>query len=426
MVLIVYLITLIMVSQDFLVAATGFSIFSIIDELVVVLVAIFSIFAKKPAIKKQRMLLTCLLLLFAATGILSCIIHSNYTVVALLSSCFLSLKFWILLLAISRFNSNKKLIEVVYNSIFLAEAIVITIALVNILFPAIYHSVFTSSIEMYRFGLRSICSTFDHPGKYGWFMLFCAIAHLSKYHSNRSKKELIRIIIAVIACVLSLRTKVIMGVIFCLAAYFFIVNRENIRKQIKKILVFAVVIMCILIPLHKVIEKTYMLYFTDKEGYSVRQALADNSVKIAKEYMPIGVGFGKYGSWYASKNYSEYYYKYRMSRMYGLMPNDSSYATDTFWPSLLGETGLLGSLLYIIMLLVLYRWLAGKNNRAGNGAKIASISLYATLALIQMIIESFGSASFYGPPGYFFSAAIIGIALMDKNNTREIAIRKEQ
>ena len=244
-------------------------------------------------------------------------------------------------------------------------------------------------------------------------MLFCALAHLSKYHKTKDKKEIKNIIISIAACLLSLRTKVILGIIICALGYVICVKHETLKKQMKKIVVFILLTLCLIVPFKETISKTYTLYFTDTEGYSVRQALFDNSVKIVIDYFPLGVGFGKYGTWYASRDYSEYYSKYGMSSMYGITSGNTSYATDTFWPAIFGETGALGGLVFATMLFILLRQLIKNSQKSGR--ETSGIALFAPLALIQVIAESFGSASFSSPPEYFFAAFVIGISLATIN-----------
>ena len=55
-----------------------------------------------------------------------------------------------------------------------------------------------------------------------------------------------------------------------------------------------------------------------------------------------------------------------------------------------------------------------KINKKSNVSNI-SISIFALMALIQILIESFGSASFNGPPGYFFAAVVNGLSIARYN-----------
>lgn len=134
-----------------------------------------------------------------------------------------------------------------------------------------------------------------------------------------------------------------------------------------------------------------------------------------KDYFPIGVGFGKYGTWYAAINYSEYYIKYNMNTIYGLTRENSKYSTDTFWPAIIGETGIIGLGIYIALIIYTFKsvFYAYKNsiNEKGEMYIIRSIAL---LIFIIAIIESFGEASFNASPKNIITALFVGFSLNSK------------
>ena len=90
-------------------------------------------------------------------------------------------------------------------------------------------------------------------------------------------------------------------------------------------------------------------YYIDLE-YSARNQLTIKSVEVAKDHFPIGSGFGTYGSFVSSENYSPLYYKYGLSSIQGLTPRNADFISDTFWPMILGQFGFIGLILYIIIL----------------------------------------------------------------------------
>ena len=411
MTVILIVLMLLLTAEENLIAKTGLSFLGYLDELIIIMFLLLAIinFIKTNKIKRFNLKLSLMTISFIIIGTLSCYINSNCIFKNTLMSCFLSVKFWILLLSISSFDINESTIKKYYKALFVLEKIVLIFALINLFSLGLYKSIFPVSHTNYRFGIISVCSIFNHPGKYGWFMFFCALAHFSIYKNDNNKKELTRTIISIIACLFSLRTKVIMSIFICFVCYALYINRETLQKQLKKIIAIAILGTCLLIPFKDIIQKTYTLYFTDAEGYSVRQALMDNSIKIVKDYFPIGVGFGKYGTWYAAQNYSEYYYKYNMNRMYGLTEDNTTYGTDTFWPAIFGETGLVGSIIYIGMIILILKKLKKINSDISEYN--SAISIFAIMSLVQIIIESFGSSSFNAPPDYYFVATTIGLAI---------------
>lgn len=425
MTVILTMILFLLALQDNLIVTTGISFINYIDEIIITVLAIIAIISivKKHTVKTFHFKLLMFILIFLIIGSFSCYLNSSFIFKNTLMSGFLSTKFWILVLTVSLFSVSESNIKKYYKALFILEKIVILFAIINIVSLNTYQNMFPLSHITYRFNIIAVCSIFNHPGKYGWFMLFCALAHFSIYKKDNNKSDLYKTLIAIVACLLSLRTKVIMSIIGCFACYAIYVNRVTLKMRIKRIIIVSGLSLLLLIPFKGIVYNTYVLYFTDSEGYSVRQALLDNSIQIMKDYFPIGVGFGKYGTWYASQVYSEYYYKYGMNHMYGLTQDNTSYATDTFWPAIFGETGISGSIIYILMIILLFKQL-NKINKDSNKLN-NDIALFSLLVLLQLLIESFGSASFNGPPEYFFSAVTIGLSIARYNTLRRGGIDEE-
>lgn len=416
------ILMLLMIMQDNLVAKTGISILKNYDEILTVMLFIVALISlKKNNMTKINIKLITLSAIFMVVGFLSCYLNSRFIIKNVVMSSFLSIKFWMIIISCSLLKTDDKNLNKLYNSLFFVEKIVIVFAIFNILFVDYYKILFPVSMISYRFGFLAVCSVFVHPGKYGCFMLLCALAHLSRYYKYKNKKEIKCMIFSMITCLLSLRTKVILSAAICIGCYFIYTNSENLKKKIKKIIVASILLICFLMPFKNIINKTYTLYFTSEDGYSVRQALFDNSVKIIREYFPFGVGFGKYGSWYAAIDYSEYYFKYGMSNMYGMTTTNTSYSTDTWWPSIIGETGIIGLSIFILMLIVLLKQLIINVKKTSHMYK--DISILALMVFIQTVVESFGSSSFTSPPYYFFVASIIGLSLSVNRNEKKGDIR---
>ena len=242
-------------------------------------------------------------------------------------------------------------------------------------------------------------------------MLFLSIMNYTLYKKSGASKNKKLFILFAICSLFSFRTKVIISIIILLL-FNLIISKKIEAKKIIFTIFFGLVIF---LSFNKVIMNTYYLYFDDSNtNISARQSLTDNSYKIVKDFFPLGVGFGKYGSWYARKYYSEYYYRYNMSFIYGLNPEDPFFATDVFWGSILGETGFLGTIFYILFLFYIYINLK-HNLKKYNFSEIVGI-YFGFLVFIQSVVESFGEQSFNSPPQYIFLGFIVGTALNESIN----------
>lgn len=385
------------------------AILNSIDEIFIIIALIISIsnIISKKKINKYSLIILIFAIAFSIIGIISCKINSEFILSRVIVSCFLSIKFFILIFAVLNTKIKEEDKEHIIEALEFWCKVVIIIAIFNILFPNIYKEIFTFALVTYRFGFVAVTSLFYHTGRYGWYMLFMALLYYSKYKKDKNKNDKIWMIICTIFSIFSFRTKVIISIVI-------IILLENIiNKKIKltRLITSFGVIFTIMIVFNNVIMNTYNLYFNSNDDSTARQALMQNSIKILTTYFPLGVGFGKYGSWYARKYYSDYYYKYKMDTIYGLLPSEPIFATDTFWPSIFGETGILGTIIYISMLIYIMKMLIKKKNILDKNSIYYN---WAFFSLIQTICESFGEPSFNSPPQYIFVGLVIGIALNER------------
>lgn len=87
---------------------------------------------------------------------------------------------------------------------------------------------------------------------------------------------------------------------------------------------------------------------------SARSYLLDGGIKVFNEYFPFGAGFATYGTEAARSFYSPLYSQYGVNTHWAL-GSDGSELTDTFWPAVMAEFGLIGVVLYIIPLFIVLR-----------------------------------------------------------------------
>lgn len=421
-------VLIVMLAQDSIIYWVKNPLVGYLDEIIILFITIFSFFyaVKIGKIYKISLIFIILLVCFSILGIISSIVNSNLSFITLIGGNFLAIKFWLIVISFMNLDINKNTEKTLIDAILFAEKIVIIIAIFNFFFPNMYYQLFPNSYISKRFGLLSICSLFDHPGKYGWFMLLSGIVHYIKFKREEKPKEFRYAFISMLLAIFSFRTKVIVGIIGCIAYYLLFLDKKNVGKLLRNILITLTLISMLLFIFSNLIENTYTLYFTNEKGVSARRSLSQNGTRIATEYFPLGVGFGKYATWYSSKDYSEYYYKYKMNRIYGLSPEFSSYITDVYWPAIMGETGVFGLLIYLYMLVVTVRLLHtilkyDKNN---------TFLYISILLLIQTIIESFGEPSFNSSPQNILVGTVLGIAIscgmreLDKNNVGNISMHR--
>lgn len=90
-------------------------------------------------------------------------------------------------------------------------------------------------------------------------------------------------------------------------------------------------------------NQIYYYFFSSVQGDSARYQLLINSFKVIKDHFPIGSGFGTYASYYSGKYYSPIYSSYGLTGIYGLTRDNTSFISDSFWPMVFAQTGLIGT-----------------------------------------------------------------------------------
>lgn len=412
-----YIVIFILLFQESIQRMVSLSIIDCFDELFIVFLSLAALarFFQRKSLKMTNIILLFLMLMFLIFGSLSLVLNSSVIISRYIESSFLAIKCFLLIIDVSILGFNdddKKMFLETMNNI---GVLCVIIGIFNFIFPSLYSKIFPFAIVTRRFGFVSVTSLFYHTGRFGWFMLFLSLMNYTLYKKDINPKSKKFFIMFGLCSMLSFRTKVISSIIIIL-----IINTVITKKiEMKKIITSLIAVFIVFILFKDVIINTYDLYFNDStDSVSARQSLLDNSYEIMKDYFPLGVGFGKYGSWYARIYYSEYYYKYHMTNVYGLSPSGAYFATDTFWSAIFGESGVLGSICYISFIIYMFRLLK-KNITLEKSIKAATIS-FSLFVLIQSIIESFGEPSFNSPPQNIFLALVVGAGLYECINKNEV------
>lgn len=158
-------------------------------------------------------------------------------------------------------------------------------------------------------------------------------------------------------------------------------------------------------------------YFIDLSGASARSVILQKSFEVMKDHFPIGSGFGTFGSAEAAKQYSAVYHKYNFNdywelrdvsnventlrlinqdswlvEQYQKNPDiivSSSYLSDHFWPIIFGQTGVLGTVAFLLILGVLIK-------RCLDMQKVDSYAFTGALFILcYLIISSVAEPAFH-------------------------------
>jgi hypothetical protein len=145
-----------------------------------------------------------------------------------------------------------------------------------------------------------------------------------------------------------------------------------------------------------------------------RVLLYTTSALIAGDHFPLGAGLGRYGSPLSRDpdDFSPIYHQYGLDHIWGLTPHYDSYITDTFWPHILGEAGVVALVAYLVYMgaLGLAVWRA---TRTLTDAFSHAFALGALTAFVLALVEAVASSMYESSPRIYllFGAFAIALAL---------------
>ena len=285
-----------------------------------------------------------------------------------------------------------------------------------------------------RSGMPVVKSLFVHPAPFGWLMAFVAIFFYAGFAVTRRWRWLAVAVAFSIGPMISARRRAILGLLAGVAAGIVesfgrlhrpvAVIREWGPVAVSVLLVFVLFTPGLIGLYERAIDRyvTRDLSEVDPETGEVlpegdadvspqaRIALYRGSVEIAADHIPLGGGLGRYASWMSRVNYSPLYERYGLSEIKGLEPDDTAFATDTFWPQILGEIGVLGLAAYLAFLgtIALALW---REARRASGHMLRILRLGAGMVFAQAIVESLASSMFHSPPRVYLLYLALGVVL---------------
>lgn len=365
---------------------------------------------KRQSLKKTEIDLP--FIFFILIGIISSIIHKVPMIIAS-SQFIIYIKSFLFFYIFIYLPVNTEIVKLYMRVFFWAGCILFFFGLVDLAAPVQFREfVGSSTVLEIRFNMPSVKSLFIHPAKFGWFMNFLALYCFAFFLVYKRWPFLWLGLLFLAGCFLSMRVKAIVGFIMSLWLGFFISPFKKGKNAVFIVLFIMMSIMLIFLGsmLLELIETKYNIYFR-AETYTdaARNVLYFKSIDVARDAFPLGVGFGRYGSWMSYVYYSPVYYQYGLSQVWGLSKEYPNFIMDTFWPMIIGEIGFFGLALFIIIFFIMVKMLY-KNIRKRKNPLVQSFSLGTFMIFIESIIESIAAPVYVSPPWSFLIFGALGIA----------------
>jgi len=300
------------------------------------------------------------------------------------------------------------------------------LGMVDLAFPEAFRGFIHNRVFIdYRFGIPSVQSIFVHPGAFGWFMAFIASYCFAFFIIARKTGYLVFSILFSLGAVLSMRFKPVAGLLAAIfTAFIFISGTKKAKMVIVLILLILIFGSFFGAKMGLLFEDRVYRYLQYQNiSDEARNALYAASVRVAGDFFPLGSGLGTFGGWIAALYYSPLYNQYGLSTVYGL-EKGGRFLTDTFWPYLIAQFGVIGILCYAWILIVFFHNAASVFKKAEN-LFIKAFALGTLMILAEGLVESLAEAVFVGPPQFFFIFAAMGVtfSLQKKKTFTENHIR---
>lgn len=243
------------------------------------------------------------------------------------------------------FNTQqvKSIVKATFDLFFVLLIIMFPLACLNLLVD------FGMGSE-YVYGLRSFAFVFSGAGNCSLIFYVIITVPLIKISIQKcfylSDKIYLFFALFIWAATLRSRALAYVGIFIILAVVVFYFNKhKKFKIKLWQVILLAIVIYFIA---YDKIE----FYF--KNDRTARYNLLYYGFVTLFNCFPLGSGFATYGSAVASDYYSSLYWEYGFDRVFGLAPGGDSFSNDGLWGEILGQFGLFGTIIFILIFAFLF------------------------------------------------------------------------
>lgn len=348
---------------------------------------------------------------FACFGIASILMRPPFDLSVALGGTFLACKAFVFGWAVAQFSWAPSDVRKMLRSGAWIVAFILVAAIPNALFPSQWSSVMSvNGGVIKRYGLPSMIGPFIHPFDLAFAASMSTVAIMAyRRHIAKSRISAVLLCGGAIATFLSFRRKDLLGLVTAMTAL-----AQRFRWNGVLIAGFLCLPIAVVLAWPEISNQFQSIsddYLTT-ESQEARTVLTLGAWNLSTEYFPLGAGFGRYASRTAALVYSPEYFKLGFQTVYGLGPGvgQGSFLTDTSWPAILGETGIIGTLFFLLALFLLLRralfW-----ERRSDSPELRWIGATAIGWLILTLFQSTGAAVFTSPPMYAFLLGLVGLGV---------------
>lgn len=364
----------------------GFQVFSYADELVTIIVVVSGMLFSSAALGvKERTGVLCLFSV-GIFGVLGNILYGYQdSVFAVAVDGFTCLKMFATYFAAKRLFSNHS--ELVRLLSMLGKCFV-SFATIGLIVHV--SGLLTLGGDREWMGVASYQFLYGHPTEFAAYVTgFSAVLLIGRNNSPW-------VFLCTVLLAATQRSKAI-----AMAAVIFAIMLYNQRKQAKSrpplVFIFLGAFTVVMLGFSQ-----FEFYFGDST--SARTLLVRYGFVIAGSLFPFGSGFATFGTYMSGVYYSPLYYMYGLADVYGLMPGQTSYVSDCFWPAAAAQFGMIGLLMLIGAIVLMFL-------SFNSSSKARGITFAARVCMpIYLLIASTSESAFFNFYGVFFALLMASMA----------------
>ncbi|MEW5985385.1 MAG: hypothetical protein AB1791_02010 [Chloroflexota bacterium] len=264
-----------------------------------------------------------------------------------------------------------------------------------------------------RFGLTPARSFFVHPSPFTSMMTLAAFYHFGRLLQMKRPHSLLLLALAAGGVILGTRIKALFLLPVGILVIYALASMRQGHLKVKNALLgtLLVVVCLVFVGLFANLLQDVLLTRLSEESANVRSQLLRYALVINAESSGLGAGWGTYGSAISALyHYSSYYYRFGLSELYGGSLTNPSFLTDQWWSWYLGETGYLGTAVFLFTLLLIMAQLAHiaaywRDRRPA----LAALAYTAVAALVYGVVAGYAGAYLTSAPIGYYIMSLAGL-----------------
>lgn len=365
-----------------------------VDDIIYVICFLWIVYSYTTSRKKDKKnrkwnecehVLFYLLIIYIVIGIVASIIaQKQNNIYAIFLDIEYQSKYFVIFLGGLLFNKKTKngLITCITP---IGKVMILTIFVCGVL--SLFFDLGMSDMSEIRYGLHAFRFLYSHYT----YLVIAVICMLVPIIASRDKHELFWTICATISILLTLRSK---GISFI--AFFVMISLcWKYRKSVSKSVFRAMVI--IACGLSVIVVRDMIIYYI-KDLNLPRMRMYIAGFRIMRDYFPFGSGFATFANATSYNYYSPILHEYGVQ---DIVASNISWGFDIFWPNIYGQFGLLGIIVYVLMVVYMFKSFASRKGELSERNYFAQIILMG-----YMLLASTAESVFFN-----FSATSIAFLL---------------